>query len=578
MEQIPEQEIPTTDIQDAVETAEAPTEEAPTKSVKNFWERLDEVFSLSKQTNQNLEQILEQFPEVQQINQGFHSAVFQPERISLCSNDDIQPSSDLTGTNDVTNPYSSTTGHYPSEYFSDFRIRLQRPLRNVKSIQMLSAVIPNATTNIPDSQTFFWWYKLRDVSNSILGAWNGAVTYYPGDIVTYVGNTWVCGQPSVASIPQNFWIETQIAPSTLIDGKPIPFWTSTVTYLNGKYAQYNGRVYQSVSNSNEGKQPDLVYWKQITLPTDLTRPNYFDLNMYHLKYVYLAPTWFWTFDKIVDAITQNPQPNFFNRTFQDYQDVVNALNFCLGIALGNNNSALDITFQYNATLNKIILVPNPTNLANKYYYLPCGYEDPNIPKFMSYQLQPGDPAFAPSITFAGTGFVYSPNLFSFVPQSILNTRLGFTWNGRFPDPYRIDNPWANPQLLNSLYWYLRNTDPIYVAAQRFKQSTITANSYGDLVNTSCVRIYCDFTFGSTQDSLGSAFSAGVPTPQGLLSVVPVNTNNLGVGFYQNNFDNPLTKIPQNITEIGISMLTDQGLPFYLPNSATVLLELGITYH
>ena len=106
---------------------------------------------------------------------------------------------------------------------------------------------------------------------------------------------------------------------------------------------------------------------------------------------------------------------------------------------------------------------------------------------------------------------------------------------------------------------------------------ITFNSYPDLVNTSCVRIYADFTLSSTLDSLGSALPIGTSTQQGLLSIIPINTNNLGVGFYQNNFNNPLTKIPQNITEIAIFMLTDQGVPFYLPNSATVLLELAIEY-
>ena len=76
--------------------------------------------------------------------------------------------------------------------------------------------------------------------------------------------------------------------------------------------------------------------------------------------------------------------------------------------------------------------------------------------------------------------------------------------------------------------------------------------------------------------MGSA----VQDPQnldGLLSLVPINATNLGVSFYQNNFNNPLTKIPDNITQIGITMLNDQGLPFYMPNSAVVLLELAVEY-
>lgn len=196
-------------VEQALEETQA--EETPTKSVKNFWERLDEVFNLSTQTNKNLEQILEQFPEVQQINQQFSSALFQPERISLCSNDDIQPSSQLPGVNEQTKPYNPATGHYPSEYFSNFRIRLQRPLRNVKSLQLLSATIPNATTNIPDSQTFFWWYKLRNVADSIIGVWNGATTYDPGDIVLRNASYFVCQTSNTNITPAIYWIKVALA-------------------------------------------------------------------------------------------------------------------------------------------------------------------------------------------------------------------------------------------------------------------------------------------------------------------------------------------------------------------------------
>lgn len=510
-----EQEVLPTPVEPQ-EQEKVQTEE-PTKSVKNFWERLDEVFNLSKQTNQNLEQILETFPEVQQINQNFHSALFQPERISLCSNDDQQPSSSQTLAPVTGRFLTPSQGHAPSEYFSNFRIRLSRPLRNVKSIQMLSAVIPNATTNIPDTQTFFWWYKLRSVAQANRGVFDLGTNYIPGDIVSYNTNTYACKVENSTTLPSN-----------------------------------------------------TTYWTQIILPADTTRPNYYDLNPYHLNYVFLSPTWFFPPDFIA-----NGNQLYFNRTFQDYADLVLALNYCMLQAQGNNNAQNDISFQYDDVLNKIIMIPNPANITAGYYYLPCGYEDPNIPLFMASSatsLQYG-------INYLGIG-TSAPSSFPYTSQSLLNTRLGFTWNGRFPNPFLSSNPWSDSLFLASLYYYLRKSDPYFAGPPplQFNQNVIIANNYADLVNTSCVRIYADFTLGSTQDSLGSTSPEGTPTTQGLLSIVPVNTNNLGVGFYQNNFDNPLTKIPPNITEIGITMLTDQGTPFYLPNSATVLLELGITYH
>ena len=115
---------------------------------------------------------------------------------------------------------------------------------------------------------------------------------------------------------------------------------------------------------------------------------------------------------------------------------------------------------------------------------------------------------------------------------------------------------------------MRGKDPVYLPPD-WTPNLLTANSYADLVNTSCVRVYCDTTFGSTQDSTGGG---------GLLSIVPVNTTNLGVGFYQNNFNNPLTKIPRIIPEINIRLLNDLGQPYLLPNSATVTLELAMEYY
>ena len=554
-------------IVEEIPSTEVAVEEKETKSVKNFWERLDEVFNLSKQTNQNLEQILEQFPEVQQINQQYSSSLFQPERISLCSNDDIQPSSTLPNLQDVLIPTTPATGHFPTEYFSAFRVRLMRPLRNVKSMQLLSATIPNATTNIPDSQTFFFYYQLRSVANANQGVFDLGTNYIPGDIVSYNGGTWVCQVENNDKLPKVYWTEIflPITPTS-----PTP-WSISTAYLAGAIVQYDNKVYQAVSD-NTAIRPTTVYWVATSLPDDTTRPNYYDLNPYHLYYVYLAPTYFLPPDRVPNG------QNYFNRTFTDYQDLVDALNFCCAEPSGNNNNEDGISFLYDPILNKIAMVPNPAALAANVYFVPCGYEDQNIPIYMAQDAQ------SPQSTIYFGGEIggnpvgtYNPSDIPFVQQSLLNTRLGFTWNGRFPNMFTVGNPWSDFATLASLYYVMRRTDPFLVALQGQLGDKCTAPSYPDLVNTSCVRIYADFTFGSTQDSLGSTYTANQPVREGLLSIIPVNASNLGVGFYQNNFNNALTKIPKNITEIGIAMLTDQGLPFYLPNSATVLLELAVEY-
>ena len=190
---------------------------------------------------------------------------------------------------------------------------------------------------------------------------------------------------------------------------------------------------------------------------------------------------------------------------------------------------------------------DPVGNPNGFYYIPAGYEDPNIDLF--YQ---NDWPINLTQTYK-RGF-------------LLNSRLGFTWNGNFQSPQK-QNPYvAGAQLPGQLWNYMRPMDPIY--ASGWTNNAITAQSYPDLVYTGSVRIFADIVLGSSEDSTSQG---------GLLSVVPMNVGNLGVAYYQSSFDNPLTKIPEIIPELEIRLLTEAGDPFYLPNSATVTLELAVAY-
>ena len=482
----PTQEVTTLPIE--AQTQQSVTAE-PIKSVETFWERLDEVLNLVKSggvRSNRLEEILEVFGDSELIKKdSIRSFIFQPDRISLSSNDDA------TAPNEISFSAESEQGHQPAETFSTFRIRLQKGLVNVKSVQLLSAVIPNATTNIPDTQLIFFYYRLRTVANAT-SIWNALNTYSKGDIVIYNGTYYV----ATVSIGPN----------------PIT--------------------------------PDLnTNFRSITYPIDKTRPNYYDLNPSNIQGVYFLPTFGLPPE-------ESGNYNLYNRTFQGYSDLIGSLNVCCT----NTETATipnDITFTFNDLLNKVQFIGNDTN----YYYMPCGYLDPNIPVALTM------PQFLSTLPYPASQV--------YVNQYSLNLRLGFTWNGIFTNPFTLD-PYATLTIPQQLYYYLRKKDPdAAIFPIVWNPNVLTANSYGDLVNTSCVKIYCDFIYGSTQDSLGNG---------GLLSIVPVNTTNLGVGFYQNNFNNPLEKIPKVITEIGIRMVNDQGQPYYLPNSATVLLELALEYY
>jgi len=474
MEEAPPTEIDNEEVQPTEEVPqEVPQEEEtpvenPTKDVKTFWNRLDEVLT-------------ELESERPIVTRPYTSSLFQPERISISSANAI-PSYPI---NNFTADDSSW--HQNSETFSDFTVKFDKSLINVKSIQCLSAIIPNATVTIPDTETYFYYYRIPNISNSpVTGVWNSSTAYIPGNIVI-------------------------------------------VQYAPGLFATYICIL------ANTGQvTTNTTYWYNVT--DQLNIPNYYLLKSQYLQHVNLLPT-------------IGVPPDFYgsaldlvhNRTFYSYQDLVDSLNACAALDLSGgsptNSIPGDVSFEYNSTLNKIVLVP--TDTAN-YYYMGAGFADPNVFIDLSNNDQ--------------------------TPYKTLNLRCGFTWNGIFPNPNTLSNPFTSNALLKTILWYMRPSPPgsLFESTGDYQ----TANSYGNLVNTSCVKVYCNITMGSTQDSNGKA---------GLLSVVPINASNLAVGYYQNNFNNPLTKVPDIISEIQILLVTESGEPFYLPNSAVVTLELYVLY-
>lgn len=507
----------------------------PTKNVKNFWERLDEVFKLnveSAKMREKLDEMLEQFPQMERANPLYKSFIFQPERVSISSNDDQQPSSgtSIWTASGEQMPYSAALG--TTQQFNSFRVRLPKSLVNVKSIQLLSAVIPNATQNIPNNQILFFYYQIRDLSNSIAAFTPGPIRY-PGDIVTYFGNTYVL---------------------QAID--------------NGGVQPPNNPNYIPISLAG----------------IDLRRPNYWDLNFYRIQVVGMSPSFNYLGTDIANIYTIQ------NRTFTDYADLLTTLQACAASATASSDPN-DVNFVYNAQLNKVQFIglnqaQRTGNNAGRYYYLPCGYEDPNIALAIQNAILNGNGAFSTESQISQTlGFLCGTPLDKNIsqiwsPGYNLNLRLGFTWNGNLPNPFQQPSLYTGSSLSllsfpNLCRPFLRPPDTIYPIVTG-RTPLLTANSYPDLVNTSCVRIYTDVALASTDE--GVAPNPTQQNPGGLLSVIPVNATNLGVGFYQNNFNNPLTKIPRVISELGIRMVNDQGAPFYLPNSATVILELAVEYY
>ena len=294
----------------------------------------------------------------------------------------------------------------------------------------------------------------------------------------------------------------------------------------------------------------------------------------------------------------------YNKTFTDYEDLAAELakscsadpSYDVGVHNGDPFVIFepnDISITYNSTLNKFIFngLNGYASQTVLHSYLSAGYEDPILwNKIDPYYYPINAYSLQQYTTASCSGSGDFPLLTGIRGQPYkqfrtLNLRLGFTWNGVYSTDFfplsitNISTDQARPasvvlSFINRLrpipeYFFIGEAPPVRLqGVGPFVNAEYTADSYANLVYTTTVSLYADFTGASTYDSM---------TNTQLLACVPMNASNLGVTFYNTSLYCPLTKISDQIYEIEIRMLTDTGAPYVIPNSAIVSLELALTY-
>ena len=547
----------TTTTQEDITTLTDKLEKPPTEPIRNvetFWNRLDSLLINIEEGEAN-----------KKNNKEFHSFTNQPERVNISSDSDI----------------STTIGQYgiEEETYNSFRVAIKRPFLDVKSIQLLRASIPNAVSNIPDSQATFWYYRLP---------------------YCYSGTITVTGR--YISVPYD--INGVISGST----DTIDYNLGTINDVNGLFVgNFNvaNAAYSYVATIYDYSTPTPASIGTISVTAAsraIQQPSTSNLYMNRLLPSYYKEE---LFDYSTFKQAQNPFTTYgFNRTFGSYQDVLSELVKCSlrDPAYDTNNGGTDlsgavlmrnlyipgdITFDFNEQINKFRMTGNNTKLipvGSPYRigvrrYLIAGYNDPNIP-IKAEQLKvltAGVSGTTRSLDFpsvAGASMGGMP----YILYKTLNMRLGFVWNGIIFSVNIIPNNTTNNVIrafLNRLRPLLFDDDtppvpPALLGAITSPQFSIvyTADTYADLIYTGSVSLYADFVGGATYDSI---------TNTQLLACIPMNASNLGVTFYNTTLYCPLTKISDQIYEIEIRMLTDVGAPYNIPNSAIVSLELALTY-
>lgn len=222
-----------------------------------------------------------------------------------------------------------------------------------------------------------------------------------------------------------------------------------------------------------------------------------------------------------------------NRQIASYTDLVSMLNASASSPADGGNpyfTSNDIVFSYDTNSKKISWAGNTVG----YIYAQVGYNDVEVNQGVSGN----PPAMTQLKVYTSSASKQQPYLI----YTNLNLRCGFTF-------YELNNS-AVP------------------ASGLLVNEPVIAPSWANLVYSQCVYIFCNIVAGSGMGSGGQ---------HNLLSVVPMNAPSLGVSLYQAPMVNWLTRVPDEIYEITISMLDDNYQPFIVPNNGIVNVEMGFNF-
>lgn len=551
-----------TEINTLTDRAEDPTNEAPTRDVQTFWSRLDSLVTHLEESNQH------------RSKDKLRSFTNQPERVCISSDNDINT--------------AQTQDAIAEQTFSSFKVAIQRPFLDVKSIQLLRASIPNAVTNIPDEECTFWYYRLP------VAVFSGRITITTAPTITNANFT--VGGAIVGTTDSIHWETVPYTLQTLAGA--IRGYFAPPPSVNGVVNVYSS--YNETSGIYSGVIGTITRVSTFIMPAPAAK---------YLHMVRLLPSYYKAelFESEYGQDTDQPPASVYgwNKTFTDYQDLATELAKSCSDDPAYDIATFfddpfplfipdDISITFNDTLNKFIFTGKNSYDANNNSkfcsYLSAGYMDPLL-WVTGTTSQASDAISAPTLyqyltdDFPGDyNYIRSIKGQPYQLYRTLNLRLGFTWNGVystsiFPlDITALDQGELNASVLAVFLNRLRPvpgyfntgslTGPALGATSPTTTDIYTADNYANLVYTNTVSLYADFTGGSTYDSMANTQ---------LLACVPMNASNLGVTFYNTTIYCPLTKISDQIYEIEIRMLTDTGVPYVIPNSAIVSLELALTY-
>ena len=467
--------------------------------------------------SKDIQHILEDLEkEIELKRTEYKSYINQPSLITISS--DAAQIKDMNITDDA---------------FFSFTCNLEKPAIQVKSIQLLSANIPQAKAySFDDTELIFPYYRIKTQYNIANENYytetpNYNNLYYVRLLPSYY-------KPEIIPNAQNYGFNKTFNNYQELSDELAKSCTNDLLYTNIQYNKF-------IPNDIEISYNETYNKFQMTGKTTTWTPNNWDNTITY---------------SINDLVVYNG-------------------NTYISTENGNIDNLPTGTYGWNLYTEPLY-----------YTYLIAGYDDPNVlllQEDINLQLNNENADFF-YIQYGVNDIVSVPNQ-PYKKGKTLAKRLGFTWNG-----VGINSVFPINNTVSPIYYPQYSTLPIFFNRLRpipqyeilpplistipipnnnpHTQLTYIAEHYCNLVFSSIINIYSNIV---------SASSVDTQSKRNILAITPINCGQLGVSFSNNFIENALTKINRDIYQIRIELRNEIDEPYYISNNGIVSLILKLSY-
>ena len=441
--------------------------------------------------------------------------------------------------------------------------------------------------NSPATNPTFWAY----VTNKLVQDFVAYTPYRTGQYMVSGGTIYISttnvwsGSPNIGTdwivptttIPYRYLITGYNDPNVLINqNNSYRQWNLYSLFEGGDIIQYQNATYQAIVQ-NRGFVPFYV--------PDTTINAYSGSTTYAVgTYVYYTSKWY----VCIKATTGNaPTGAYTNNTWWAF--------IAYDVAKTTYQAGDLVTYNYsNIPFWKCIQSNPPANSINgtaviysSAYWIPCFWTPLSSSQFVPVVgLNLLSKQFDMFDTFQGyiqypfpIGIPGQP--FNPAPRRLLNSILGFCWNGVFNvtavnavlgTSVSIPNGTTTSDVLNRIrpvpFYTSYGSGSLLTTGQSTTTTTYTADGYANLVYTSVVSIYSTIVYGSTLDSQRNT---------NLIGLCSMNAGNLGVSFFDNKINGPLRVHGVDLYSVGIELRDEMNEPYPLTNNGIATFTLKLTY-